>query len=154
LIAFAVLAVVLSTVAVAWIGVAIAGLPLFAAIALGAIVAPPDAVAATAILATVRMPRRTVAILKGESLLNDATALLLFTAAVSLQGNVGFDSKLKVQLGLAVPGGLALGVALARLLLYILRFYAGMLSGYLLEYLATFAAWILAERLGLSAVLC
>jgi len=154
LIAFAVIAVVLSTAAVAWIGVAVAGLPLFAAIALGAIVAPPDAVAATAILGTVRMPRRTVAILKGESLLNDATALLLFTAAVSLQGHGATDSALALKLGLAVPGGLVLGVVLAGMLKYLLRFFEGMLSGYLLEYLASFAAWILAEHLGLSAVLC
>ena len=154
LIAFAVIAVVLSTAAVAWIGVAVAGLSLFAAIALGAIVAPPDAVAATAILGTVRMPRRTVSILKGESLLNDATALLLFTAAVSLQSHGTSDGALALKLGLAVPGGLVLGVVLAGLLKYLLRFFEGMLSGYLLEYLASFAAWIVAEHLGLSAVLC
>jgi len=82
LFALAVVAVLLSAGAVAWLGVALAGLPLFAALALGAIVAPPDAAAATAILRSVSMPRRSVDVLKGESLLNDATALLLFGAAV------------------------------------------------------------------------
>lgn len=56
-------------------------LPWAAAIALGAIVAPPDAVAATAILRRVRPPHRIVVILEGESLLNDATALLIYRLA-------------------------------------------------------------------------
>ena len=83
LFALAVIVVALSAAAVAWLGVTFAGLPLYAAIALGAIVAPPDAAAATAILSNVRMPRQAVAVLKGESLLNDASALLLFGAAIS-----------------------------------------------------------------------
>jgi monovalent cation/hydrogen antiporter len=91
LFALAVVAVILSAAAVAWLGVALAGLPLYAALALGAIVAPPDAAAATAVLGTVTMPRRSVAVLEGESLLNDATALLLFTAATSLQSHRGMD---------------------------------------------------------------
>src|SRR5882724_5126937 len=70
------IAVGLTTAAVAYVGWAIAGLPVAAAVALGAIVAPPDAVAASAVLGQVRPPRRITAILQGESLLNDATALL------------------------------------------------------------------------------
>jgi monovalent cation/hydrogen antiporter len=154
LVAFAFFAVVVSTIAVAGIGVYVAGLPLLAAVALGAIVAPPDAAAATAILGTVRMPRRTVAILKGESLLNDATALLIFSAAVALQNHGGVDSRLGLQLGLASPGGLLLGFALSKLLMYLLRYIKGVLSAYLLEYLFSFGAWIIAAHLGLSSVLC
>ena len=52
------------------------------AIALGAIVSPPDAVSATAIGKRLRIPRRAVTILEGESLVNDATALVLYRAAV------------------------------------------------------------------------
>ena len=89
LFALAVVAVLLSAGAVAWLGVALAGLPLYAALALGAIVAPPDAAAATAILRSVSMPRRSVDVLKGESLLNDATALLLFSAAISFPSHGG-----------------------------------------------------------------
>ena len=51
-------------------------MPWSAAIALGAIVAPPDAVAATAVLRPLRPPQRILGILEGESLLNDASALL------------------------------------------------------------------------------
>src|SRR5262249_30626854 len=58
----AVIAVVLSAGAVAWLGVSMAGLPFYAALALGAIVAPPDAAAATAVLSTVSMPRRAVTV--------------------------------------------------------------------------------------------
>jgi CPA1 family monovalent cation:H+ antiporter len=80
----ALIAVILTTAAVAWVGWAWEGMPLAAAIALGAIVAPPDAAAAAAVLTQFPLPRRTMAILQGESLLNDATALLIFTAAVAI----------------------------------------------------------------------
>src|SRR5262245_40722340 len=54
-----------------------------AAIALGAIVSPPDAVSATAVIRTLGVPRRVVTILEGESLVNDATALILYRAAIA-----------------------------------------------------------------------
>ena len=81
LLALAVVAVLVSTGVVAVIGVWFAGLPIAAAVALGAIVSPPDAAAATATLRSVSVPRSTDAVLKGESLFNDATALLLFSAS-------------------------------------------------------------------------
>ena len=83
LVSLAVVLVLLTTAAVAWAGVALGGLPVAAAIALGAIVAPPDAAAAAAVLREFNLPRRTVAVLQGESLLNDAVALLVFGLAVS-----------------------------------------------------------------------
>jgi CPA1 family monovalent cation:H+ antiporter len=61
----------------------IAGLPLAAAFALGAIVAPPDAISAIAVLRPLAVPRRTLAILEGESLVNDATALTAFSVSVA-----------------------------------------------------------------------
>jgi NhaP-type Na+/H+ or K+/H+ antiporter len=154
LFAMAVVAVALSAGAVAWLGVVWAGLPLYAAIALGAIVAPPDAAAATAILGSVRMPRRTVAVLKGESLLNDATALLLFTAAVSFHDAELTGAQLALELGLAAPGGVILGIALARLYRLITPYVTGTLGGNLLEFVTCFGVWVVAERLHLSAVLC
>ena len=89
LFALAIVAVILSAGAVAWLGVTMAGLPIAAALVLGAIVAPPDAAAATAILTSVSLPRGSVAVLKGESLLNDASALLLFSAALAFQAQGG-----------------------------------------------------------------
>lgn len=154
LVALAVVAVLLTAGAVAWVGVVVAGLPFYAALALGAIVAPPDAAAATAVLGSVSMPRRSVAILKGESLLNDALALLLFSAATSVQSRGGIDGNMALQLGLAAPGGILLGIALAWCSRRIQRYVSGTLGGNLLEFLTTFGVWIIAERLGLSPVLC
>ncbi len=154
LFALAVVAVILSAGAVAWLGVALAGLPVFAAVALGAIVAPPDAAAATAILGSISMPRRSVAVLKGESLLNDASALLLFSAATSLQGHGGIDAELALRLGAAAPGGILLGILLARFFRYVVPFVTGTLGGNLLEFVTCFGVWIVAERVGLSPVLC
>lgn len=154
LVALAVVAIVLTTAAVAAFGVFAAGLPLFAAIALGAIVAPPDAAAAHAVLGNFALPRRTVAVLKGESLLNDATALLIFTGAVALQSSGNTGTATYATLALAVPGGIIAGILMARLYLLALPLIAGTLGGTLLEFVATFVAWLVAERLHLSAVLC
>jgi CPA1 family monovalent cation:H+ antiporter len=154
LFALAVIAVLLTAGTVAWVGTSVAGLPFYAALALGAIVAPPDAAAATAVLGSVRMPRGAVAVLKGESLLNDALALLLFGAAIAIQEHGGIDAAIGLRLGLAAPGGLLLGILLARIYVRMTRFVIGTLGGQLLEFVNTFAVWILAERLGLSAVLC
>ncbi len=154
LFALAVMAVVFSAGAVAWLGVAMAGLPIAAALALGAIVAPPDAAAATAVLSSVRMPRGSIAVLKGESLLNDASALLLFSAALAFQARGEVDGDLAWRLALAAPGGVLLGVGLAYVLRALNPFVSGTLGGNVLEFVTAFGVWVVAERLGLSPVLC
>src|SRR5258708_18346411 len=73
----AVIAVVLTTAAVAFLGWPFAGLPIAAAIALGAIVAPPDAVAANEVLLHLRIPQRIRLVLRRVSLLHDAHPLVL-----------------------------------------------------------------------------
>jgi CPA1 family monovalent cation:H+ antiporter len=153
LFALAVVAVLLSAGAVAWLGVALAGLPLYAALALGAIVAPPDAAAATAVLSSVRMPRRTIAVLKGESLLNDAAALLLFGAATAIQTHGGIDTGLAVRLSLAAPGGILAGILLARFFRFVTPIVTGTLGGNLMEFVTCFGIWVIADRIGLSPVL-
>ena len=74
----AVVAVVLTTAAIAFLGWRFAGSPIAAAIALGAIVAPPDAVAANEVQRHLRIPQRIGLVLQSESMLNDATALLIY----------------------------------------------------------------------------
>src|SRR5262245_53219880 len=87
-----VFAVVLTTVAVALVARAIVpALPWAPSLALGAVVAPPDAVAATAVLRQLRPPHRILTILEGESLLNDATALLIYRLAVGAVAAGGFS---------------------------------------------------------------
>src|SRR6187549_2228933 len=85
-------AVALTTVAVAAVvRVLLPEMPWAPAIALGAIVAPPDAVAATAVLCPLRPPHRILTILEGESLLNDASALLIYRLAVGAVAAKGFS---------------------------------------------------------------
>jgi len=154
LLAMAVVAVLLTTAAIMGLGIALAGLPFYAALALGAIVSPPDAVAATAMLGNIHMPRRSVAVLKGEGLLNDATALLLFSMAITVQAAGGIDGGIAFRLALAAPGGVLLGILSAVLFRPVSQFVGSTLGGNLLEFATTFAVWFLAERLHLSPVLC
>lgn len=153
-IALAGIAVILTTAAVASTAVALHGFPLAAAVALGAIVAPPDAQAAAAMLARAEIPRRMVSVLKGESLLNDAVALLIFAAAVSIATSNRPATHLIPELAFAVPGGILLGIAIGATLVWMMRWMYGTLSATLLGFIATFGAWIVAERLHLSAILC
>ena len=89
-------------------------LPWAAAVALGAIVAPPDASAATAVLRQLRPPHRLMVILEGESLLNDATALLIYRVAVGAAlGGATLSWHILPILLLTAGGGAALGWVLA-----------------------------------------
>jgi CPA1 family monovalent cation:H+ antiporter len=141
-------------VLVAWAGWMFMGLPIAAALVLGAIVAPPDAAAATAVLSTMAISRRTDAVLRGESLFNDAAALLLFSGALAVQTAGTLDMHVGLQLAVAAPGGILLGIAAARLVARLERFVRDTLGGNLLQFVSTFLLWIVAERLELSAVLC
>src|SRR4051794_3040184 len=90
----------------------IPALPWPVAIALGAVVAPPDAVAATAVLRQLRPPHRLLTILEGESLLNDASALLIYRLAVGA-ATTGFSlAAIAPAFLLAVAGSLVAGVIL------------------------------------------
>jgi NhaP-type Na+/H+ or K+/H+ antiporter len=149
----AVVLVLLTTAAVAWTGVVLAGLPLAAALALGAIVAPPDAAAATAVLQELHLPRRTMAVLQGEGLLNDAVALLAFGLAVAaaVSPGSGWNAVLP-RLLIAVPGGALLGAALGVFAVHFIDKLAGTLSFIIVQFLMTFGTWILAEHLSLSPI--
>lgn len=153
LIALAAIAVILTTIAVAWAGVMWAGLAMAPAIALGAIVAPPDAAAASAVLARFELPRNTVTILKGESLLNDAVSLLIFMAAVGTVTGHLSAGELSLRLALAVPGGIGVGIAAGRGFVFLSPKLAGTVSGTIAQFVSTFIVWIVADRLHLSAIL-
>lgn len=151
--ALAVAAVLLTAAAVAIVGHAVAGIPVAAALALGAIVAPPDAAAANAVLAESSLPRRSLFVLQGESLLNDATSLLLFGAATSLalpDHSLGADAP---GLVLGIPLGVAMGWITAALFLRLLPRFAGTLGATVVDIAVTFALWLLAERAHASPVL-
>src|SRR5688572_29325454 len=95
-------------------------MPWAVAIALGAIVAPPDAAAATTVLKQLRPPHRLLTILEGESLFNDASALLVYRLAVgaTLAGSLSGWSVLPTLLLMTV-GSVALALVLARLTLLV-----------------------------------
>src|ERR1700722_4870696 len=139
LVSLAVLLVLATTAAVAWAGVAVAHLPIAAAIALGAIVAPPDAAAASAVLREFNLPRRMMGVLQGESLLNDAVALLLFGIAVSAASAPGDPwGHLVPRLLVAVPGGALFGALCGLLAMRIMPRLAETLSAVLAQFLMTF----------------
>src|SRR5499426_2775059 len=146
-------AVVLTTVAVALVGWKLAGLPVAAAIALGAIVAPPDAVAAGAVLRQFQPPRRIMAILQSESLLNDATALLIYRVAVVAATGSLVLSSAAPMLAVSAVGSVAGGYVLARLYLLATMRVRDPASATILQFVGAFGVWIFAERIGLSAII-
>ena len=124
------------------------------AIALGAIVAPPDAVAATAVLRPLKPPHRILTILEGESLLNDASALLIYRLAVGAVAAGGFSiGAVGPALALSVVGSIIVGPALGWVALRLFARVQHVPTAIILQFTTTFGVWILAEHLGLSAVL-
>ena len=150
-----VFAVGLTTAAVAVVAHAmVPSMPWAAAIALGAIVAPPDAVAATAVLRPLRPPQRILTVLEGESLLNDATALLIYRLAVGAVGAHAFSfTAVAPAFLLAVVGSLVVGPLLGWLTLGLLTRVQHVPTSIILQFVTTFGVWILAEHMGLSGVL-
>ena len=102
---------------------------------------------------SVTLPRTTAALLQGESLFNDATALLVFGAAIAIQTHGGLDAGVAAGLAIAAPGGVLLGIGMAFLFRPIGRFVAGTLGGSLLQFVTAFLVWMVADHLKLSAVL-
>jgi monovalent cation/hydrogen antiporter len=129
-------------------------IPWAAAIALGAVVAPPDAVAATAVLRQLRPPHRLLTILEGESLLNDASALLIYRLAVGAAVANSFSiGAVAPAFLLAVAGSLVAGSVLGWLVLRMTERVEHVPTAIILQFVGTFAVWMLAEHIGLSGVL-
>ena len=150
-----IVAVGLTTVAVAVVVRALVpAMPWAPAIALGAIVAPPDAAAATAVLRQLRPPHRLLTILEGESLLNDASALMIYRLAVGAVAANGFSFAAVAPAFLfAVAGSLVVGPALGWLFLQLFDRVRHVPTAIILQFASTFVVWMLAEHVGLSAVL-
>ncbi len=128
-------------------------IPFAIAMALGAVVAPPDAVAATAVARRVGMPRRIVTILEGESLLNDATALVaLRTAIAAAAGSVSIWHAAG-DFVLAAGGGVLVGLVVALLLGLLRRRITDPVLDTSLSFLAPFVAYLPAEEIHASGVI-
>jgi monovalent cation/hydrogen antiporter len=130
------------------------GLGWAAAITLGAIVAPPDASAASAIVRRLQLPHRVVIVLEGESLFNDASALLVYRVAVTAAVTGTFVAwKVIPTLLLTCGGGVIAGIVLGHLLLRLIERVRDIPICIMLQFISTFGVWILADRLGLSAII-
>src|SRR5688572_751072 len=130
------------------------GLGWAGAVALGAIISPPDAVAAAAVLRRLRIPHRVLVILEGESLVNDATALVLYRTAVAAMVTGTFslgDATASFVLG--AVGGVLIGLAIGWIALVALDRLRDPMTEIAVTLLAPYFAWTIAERAHTSAVL-
>lgn len=123
------------------------------AIALGAILAPPDAIAATAVAARVNLPRRIVTILEGESLLNDAAALTIYTIAIAAAVRGFSPSGAVLTFALAMIGGGAVGFAVGWAISQIRTRIDDTPVEITLSLLTPYVAYLPAEHLGASGVI-
>jgi CPA1 family monovalent cation:H+ antiporter len=151
----AVVLVLLTAVAVAVVAHgAIAGLPWAAAFALGAIVSPTDPLAATAICRRLGVPRRLITLLEGESLVNDATALVAYRMAVAVAAGgsfVAWEAGLRFVTGVA--GGVAVGLTIGWLIAQLRRRIDDPVVEIVISVVTGYAAYLPAELLGVSGVL-
>lgn len=130
------------------------GMPWAAAVALGAIVSPPDAVAAEAILKRMPIPRRVVSVLLGESLVNDASALILYRGALAaLITGVFSAGELVVGFFVSSIVGIFIGLTVGWLIVLAARRTEDPLAETALTLIGPYLAWIGAEYLHMSSVL-
>jgi len=129
-------------------------IPWAAAFVFGAIVSPPDAVAATAILSRLNIPRRVVTVLEGESLVNDASALVLYKIAVAavLTGSFSFVEAGTGFAGVAV-GGILVGLATGGISIALHRHLGDVLIEVMNSMLVPYVAYLAAESFHASGVL-
>ncbi|MFB4422027.1 Na+/H+ antiporter [Streptomyces sp. QL37] len=147
--------VLFATVAVGWLAyLLVPDLPLTAALVLGAVVAPPDAVTAAAIARRVGLPARVTTILQGESLVNDATAITAFKVALAAAVGEGMSWGAGIgEFVLASVGGIGVGLLLMVPLHWLRTHLKEALLQNTLSLLIPFVAYAAAERVHASGVL-
>jgi CPA1 family monovalent cation:H+ antiporter len=149
--------VIVTTLVVGWVAHSLfaeLNMPWAAAFALGAIISPPDAIAASAVTQRLRVPRRIVVILEGESLLNDASGLVVYRAAVAAAAGEHFSIYgLTWQFFVAAIGGAAIGWLVGRAVMAIHRRLDDPIIETIVTLLTPFAAFLICEAVHLSGVL-
>ena len=147
--------VLVTTVAVAAVAQALVpGLGWAAAFALGAIVAPTDAIAATSVFRRLGVPRVVVTLVEGESLFNDATALIAYRAALVAVATGAFVATTALgNFAVASAGGIAIGAAVGLVLARVVKWLDDPPVEVLVSLLIPFLAYLPAEELGVSGVL-
>jgi monovalent cation/hydrogen antiporter len=133
---------------------AVFGLPWAASFTLGAILGPTDALAATAILRRLGVPRRIATVLEGEALVNDATALVAYKVAVAAAVGEGFSaSHAGLEFLGVAAGGIAVGLVAGYLLAEIRKRIDDPMTASAISLFSGYAAFLPADQLGLSGVL-
>ncbi|WP_405990869.1 Na+/H+ antiporter [Streptomyces sp. NBC_00986] len=147
--------VLFATFVVGWAAyVIVPGLPLTAALVLGAVVAPPDAVAATAVARRVGLPSRITTILQGESLLNDATAITAYKVALAAAVGEGATWAGGIwEFLLAAVGGVGVGLLMMVPIHWLRTHLKEALLQNTLSLLIPFVAYGVAEQVHASGVL-
>lgn len=146
--------IVVTTVTVgAVVHLVVPGVSWPAAFALGAVVAPPDAVAASAIGRRIGLPRRVVTILEGESLLNDATALVALRTAIGAASGTVALTDVGLDFLLAAAGGVAVGLAAYAVVAFARRHTDDPVIDTSVSLVTPFAAYVAAESFHASGVL-
>jgi CPA1 family monovalent cation:H+ antiporter len=154
-----ILSLVMVAVGLTTVAVAVAAryfvpeMPWAAAVALGALLAPPDAVAALAVLRQVEPPHRIRNILEGESLLNDSSSLLIYKLAIGAVAAGSFSAAKAIPaFALVVVGSAVAGWVLAKLTGFLTVRMKDAPASIIVQFVTTFGVWLLAEHLGLSGV--
>jgi monovalent cation/hydrogen antiporter len=146
--------VLVTVVAVAAVAHYVVGIPWAPAFVLGAIVGPTDPVSAAAILRRVGAPPRIEAILEGEALINDGTALTAYKIALAAVGGAALGAGETVgKFVLIAAGGIAIGAAVGWVFTHTRIATREPSIDVVLSVLTPFAAYVPAERIGVSGVL-
>jgi len=146
--------VLFTTILIGWLAHYLTGIPLAAGFVLGAIVSPPDAVAATAITERLRVPQRIIAVLEGESLVNDATALVAYRFAIAAMVTGTFSiTQASGHFVIAAGGGILIGLIIGWISTNVHSRLDDPPVQITISLLTPFAAYLPADHLGLSGVL-
>lgn len=127
--------------------------PWAVALALGAVVAPPDAVSASAVARRIGLPRQIVTVLEGESLLNDATALVALRSAVAAMSGAVAVGMIGWSFLLAAGGGIVIGGLLALIVTRLRSFVTDPAVDTGISFVVPFVAYLAAEEVGASGVI-
>ncbi len=148
---FLVLATAAAVGLVAWW--LVPAVPFAIALALGGVVAPPDAIAATAVARRIGLPRRVVSVLEGESLFNDATALVVVSTSIAAFGHAVTAGDVTISFVVSAFGGVAIGFVVAKLLRFIRTRVQDTTTNVALSFMTPWLAYVPAEEVHASGVI-
>src|SRR6184192_3751465 len=150
----AIVLVLLTMTVTAYLFHSLVGLPLAVGFVFGAIISPPDAVAALAVTQNLRVPRKIIVILEGESLINDASSFISFRFAVAAVMTGTFSlAQASLQFLLVAAGGICVGLAVGWLIVQLQKRLDDPPVQTLFSLLTPYVAYFSGESLHVSGIL-